>query len=283
MKNKDGEESTRGMWLYPMAKKARKYFDGRIPVSIESFSDLVRRGKLEEEGWHVAFNGQDIGYNDHVYFYTGDENAGIIGFATVIERYWRGEISLRINRERTLALLRSPPAVPATIVRQWFQPRFTVHDLRPYAKRLERLLPWTIGSPNWPPSNIKEACRSGGAGLGSRENNLKVERAAVDYAKEHFAGTGWSVVEEPPNNPGYDLRCVRHGEELLVEVKGVKGSEEGFVITPTERTTAKADRRFRLCVVTKALTKHPEMRMRTGSEMAKDFEFKPTSYWAAPS
>ncbi len=96
-----------------------------------------------------------------------------------------------------------------------------------------------------------------GQGFGSVEESERVERAAVQHVKHKYESARWSVKSVEHESCGYDLRCTRGTEECHVEVKGTAGRERSFIITANEHETAKSDRRFRLALVTGALTAEP--------------------------
>lgn len=137
-----------GPWLYVISERPGYTFEigGKpIPVSIESYSKLVDNGKLGEDmPWHISQRWKDIERGDEVYIYTGDQDFGILGFATVA-RVIRAEHALDLNFDfgRCKALLHKP--IRATTVRSWgLNLLRNVVDLAKVAKRLERLLPWRM-------------------------------------------------------------------------------------------------------------------------------------------
>jgi hypothetical protein len=64
--------------------------------------------------------------------------------------------------------------------------------------------------------------------------NSAVERQAEAVISAHYESQGWVVQRVGHLNLGFDLRCLRGGEELHVEVKGSSGSAMSVNLTPNE-------------------------------------------------
>jgi hypothetical protein len=95
--------------------------------------------------------------------------------------------------------------------------------------------------------------RAIGAGFGSPDENKRVERAAVAFVAERYRSQGWQVRTVERERRGFDLLCIKGGQQEHVEVKGIRGTCPMFIITAGELTRAVSDTAFRLCVVTAAL------------------------------
>lgn len=84
----------------------------------------------------------------------------------------------------------------------------------------------------------------------------QVEKAAITAVTSHYQDLGYEVVSVEQECLGWDLEAAEGGIKLLLEVKGLSGSEPVAELTPNEYKQMsgqyKAD--FRLCVVTNALT-----------------------------
>src|SRR5947209_11019421 len=77
-----------GPWLYPISSGADRSFtlaDGKsIPVTVDSYRTLLENGRLvEDRYWYISQNWSNIHIGDEVFIYTGDQDLGIIGYATV--------------------------------------------------------------------------------------------------------------------------------------------------------------------------------------------------------
>lgn len=135
------------IWLYPISEKAGRYFqldDGsRVPVSLETFEELVETKRLtEDEWWYIAQNYDQVQLDDEVFIYTGDQNTGIIGYARVQDKRDKDwNVSLKFDLAKCRNLLDQP--VPAAVVRRWISPRAAVRDLGPFQAKLRRYLPWS--------------------------------------------------------------------------------------------------------------------------------------------
>jgi hypothetical protein len=92
------------------------------------------------------------------------------------------------------------------------------------------------------------------AGFGSAAENLRVERAAVNFVREAYIARNYLVKSVERDRCGWDLTVQNADEELHVEVKGVSGPLPRFFLTANEYQQAAQDRlRWRLIVVTNAL------------------------------
>jgi len=122
-----------------------------------------------------------------------------------------------------------------------------------------------------------------GAGFGRSEENRKIEEAAVNLVCERYRREGWRVESVEELRYGYDLHCVRDGEEAHVEVKGVAGVERRFVITAGELRCAHEDDLYVLALVTSALSSGPVLELLPAVAFRKAFTFVPIQYWAVAS
>jgi Domain of unknown function (DUF3883) len=83
---------------------------------------------------------------------------------------------------------------------------------------------------------------------------LAVEHAGMDCVKAHYVALDYTVKDVSKDCFGWDLEATKDGKTLLLEAKGLSGSDVVFELTPNEYDKAK--RRvpeLRLCVVTNAL------------------------------
>ena len=139
-----------GPWLYPISSGADRSFtlaDGQsIPVTVDSYRTLLGNGRLAEDlHWYISQNWKNIQIGDEVFIYTGDQDLGIIGYATVraVEQRTDGWCILpHFDLARSRALLENP--VPAAVVREWVPfPRKSVVNLASFQEPLRARLPWT--------------------------------------------------------------------------------------------------------------------------------------------
>ena len=139
-----------GTWLYLISAGSDRSFnlaDGEsIRVTVDSYRTLLENGRIVEDlYWYISQNWNNIQRGDEVFIYTGDEDRGIIGYATVREVEQRPDgwcIIPQFNLERSLALLDHP--IPAAIVRDWIPVlRKNPINLAPFEESLQAHLPWT--------------------------------------------------------------------------------------------------------------------------------------------
>ncbi|MCC3158655.1 DUF3883 domain-containing protein [Hymenobacter sp. 15J16-1T3B] len=82
-----------------------------------------------------------------------------------------------------------------------------------------------------------------------------VEQKAVEMVRDHYTSLGYTVDSVEKDNVGWDLEAVSGKSLLKLEVKGLSGPDVVVELTRNEYKNLKADPgRYRLCVVTKALT-----------------------------
>lgn len=119
-----------------------------------------------------------------------------------------------------------------------------------------------------------------GGGFGSVETNRKVEKAAIDFVRNHYESDGWTVVSVEANKVGYDLRCQKGNALQHIEVKGTQGSEVLFIITAAEVRNVMLDRHHVTCIVTAALSPEPRMFTYTKDEFVTAIDLDPIAYRA---
>lgn len=84
----------------------------------------------------------------------------------------------------------------------------------------------------------------------------KVEKAAIELVTAHYEAMGYIVNSVERDNVGWDLEASESGITLLLEVKGLSGSEAIAELTPNEYKQMSSNRKsdYRLCIVTSALS-----------------------------
>ena len=102
-----------------------------------------------------------------------------------------------------------------------------------------------------------------------------VERAAVKVTVDYYKGLGYAVDSVENDNVGWDLEAVCEGSKLLIEVKGLSGSDLSVELTPNEYEKMKLNRdSYRLCVVTEALIQQPKLSVFAWSSDTQRWEDK---------
>jgi hypothetical protein len=131
-------------------------------------------------------------------------------------------------------------------------------------------------------STAGRIARCVGAGFGTPEQNELVEAAARDAVWVDYESRGWDVDTVEHLRCGYDLRCVKGKTEEHVEVKGVRGTRQAFIITTGEVKRAETDPQFVLYLVTAALSVCPVKTRFTGKQFLDHFDLRPVQYQAVP-
>lgn len=111
--------------------------------------------------------------------------------------------------------------------------------------------------PSWPDlgSPLDEEINVGPSGAygGDPVVNAVVERAAVAAVTADYEQRGWTVRDVSAKKLGWDLECTRSQTDR-VEVKGLSGRATTVLLTANEIRAAREQQRWRLAVVTRALT-----------------------------
>ena len=139
-----------GPWLYCIAAGSGHVFsfdeqEKTIPVNTDTYAILVEDGRIAEDPWwEISQNWKKVESGDDVFVYTGNDDLGIIGFATIKDvenRNGQWGLCLDFDLPKCKALLRKP--IPAPIVRGWIpRPRRNVWNLEPFMKDLYSRVPW---------------------------------------------------------------------------------------------------------------------------------------------
>jgi len=126
---------------------------------------------------------------------------------------------------------------------------------------------------------FKESKRKSGKRVPQTQEHIrKVEQAAIGVALTYFFERGYSFIDDCQlKGVGYDLLFAKGQEKLHVEVKGVSGREVDFNLTPKEFKCAKEDARWRVLVITNALTA-PSVSLFKGRELLERAKIEATHY-----
>ena len=191
-------------WLYPISTRSGNEFtlaDGTgFKTSIKNFSLLVDDGRIQEDAWwHVSQNFEGVRLNDEIFIYAGENDFGIVGYATVLEmegfnqKTWKLKLAFDIDRCKTLI---NQQPVKAEIIRSWFNPRNAVRSLDNYTTELNQLLPWEQGNTveNKLVDYIESEITDTGQGFNNNQAIKKaVENHAMRSATAHYHSLGYQI------------------------------------------------------------------------------------------
>jgi hypothetical protein len=104
-----------------------------------------------------------------------------------------------------------------------------------------------------------------------------VDAAAIAAVSALLVDRKFAVRNREKDNCGYDLLCVSATEAIHVEVKGTSGSDARFFISANEYRSYQGDPRWRLAMVTSALSS-PTVQILTSDEVGRAFELTPDSW-----
>lgn len=124
--------------------------------------------------------------------------------------------------------------------------------------------------------NEMEAPVIGGGSVAPMDKRL-VEKRAIDLVSKKYKDNGWVVKSVENEKQGFDLLCRKGRLEEHVEVKGLKDSKIEFTLTANEYRYASRERRFRICIVTSALTS-PKIHSHKLEDLISGFEIEPIAY-----
>ncbi|MCZ7558446.1 MAG: hypothetical protein M5R41_18825 [Bacteroidia bacterium] len=121
------------------------------------------------------------------------------------------------------------------------------------------------------------------AGLPDAAKREELHAAAVRVAVKQFEASGWQVrVNDRPGPRVYDLHCSQDGHDLFLAVIGVEGSEMVFTFRELQYIAAEEESHYAICVVTKALSKRPELVTYTGDDLEDLFDARPLLWMFRP-
>ncbi len=116
-------------------------------------------------------------------------------------------------------------------------------------------------------------------GFGTPEQRKAVEEASEKKVIAHFKKQGYDCVNMTKIVCGYDFKFTKGRKELHVEVKGTSGAVQRFYLTRNEfKNGLEINPRWRLAIVTDALTKKAVVTVLEPHEVRKRFELEPLSY-----
>jgi len=142
-------KGTISRWLYPISGRGGYSWEltdeNWESVTLESSERLTKSGRLKNDPWwELTTNYRRIQAGDFVYIYTGNDDAGIVGFAVANQirtpEQGRPEVCLSIDFRLSRRLVQERP-VPATVIRQWLRPqKRAVENLTAFSRDLDRML-----------------------------------------------------------------------------------------------------------------------------------------------
>ena len=120
-----------------------------------------------------------------------------------------------------------------------------------------------------------------GGGFADATARRAVEEAAVKFVRAHYEDKDYRISDHQSDNIGYDLLATKGEDELKLEVKGTGGNMARFFLTRNEWRCANEDHRWRLVVVTNALTA-PGLKVLTTDEVTKTYKLDPLAWECMP-
>ncbi len=116
--------------------------------------------------------------------------------------------------------------------------------------------------------------------LPDESKRRQLHEAAIRVAVKEFRAAGWEVLENEYAEPrGYDIICSQDGHDLSLAVIGIEGSEMVFTLRELQYVLAERDSHYAVCIVTKALSKHPTLSTFTADDLQDLFDARPL-VWA---
>jgi len=88
----------------------------------------------------------------------------------------------------------------------------------------------------------------------SRNLDKQTETRAVEITLAYLSKQGWELLHDNQlDGVGYDFEFTKDGETLLIEIKGIRGTNMEFNMTAREFYVCSTKHNFRLIAVTNAL------------------------------
>jgi hypothetical protein len=112
--------------------------------------------------------------------------------------------------------------------------------------------------------------------LPDEKKQQQLRDAALRVAVKQFEAAGWLVyVTEEPFPRQYDMMCSQDGHDLFISVIGVEGSDMVFTFREMQYIAAEEESHYAVCVVTKALSRRPELFTYTADDLQDLFDARP--------
>ncbi|HXR06315.1 MAG TPA: DUF3883 domain-containing protein [Candidatus Acidoferrum sp.] len=244
-----------------------------------SYEGLIERAQQKEMDWWSC--GKNTKDGDLLLIYFKKPISKIVASATASgdrkpDKDWRYRIDIKDIEliEPPIALEKMRETIP-----EWGwpkSPRCITYLKEAIAKKLLKLA--NLKRESLADSLVRTS--RGGAGFGTAEQNRIVEQAARKAVRLHYARMGYKIVSREKENLGYDFDVSRHRENLHVEVKGISGSDLRFPITANEIACARSDTKFRLAIVTEAISDQKRVHEFSRKRFLNYFDFKPLMFFA---
>lgn len=98
--------------------------------------------------------------------------------------------------------------------------------------------------------------KSGRVEQQDQERKARVEMAAIRVCCDHFERLGYAIKSVEKDNVGWDLEAILGKTKLLIEAKGLSGSNPSIELTPNEfRAFSEKSASYRLGIVVDALSR----------------------------
>ena len=110
------------------------------------------------------------------------------------------------------------------------------------------------------------------------KHRKKVETKAVDFTTKYYEDKKYNVESHESKNCGYDLLATRGKSILEIEVKGTASKEEQFFISRNELNRMNNSSRWKLAIVTEALSDNRKLEIYSPKEVKKKFNLNPMIY-----
>ena len=244
--------------------------------TLKALKDIAARKELVS--WSC---GKNTKAGDFLFFYAMKPTSAIVATGIAASKARPHKKWHYVTDIENLEIIKNPIPLQELLVElpKWGWPRqprrptyprdYIVRKIEQLAKR--RLVTTTIH----PEKRIDN-----GAGFGHSERNRLVEQAACKEVKKHFENLGYKVISREKENLGYDFDVIKGSETIHLEVKGISGSALKFPITANEVACARRDSKFKLAVVTEAMTSQKRVHIFSRKDFLKGFKLTPFAYFA---
>lgn len=248
-------------------------------VDVPVLRDVASGATERVPGWRCPKN---TARGDRLWFYIIAPESKIMAFGIALSDATLGTTWKYETTIGDVEMLQLP--ITLNDLRNWFpnwgwpkQPRNMVYLDSTIAATLDRQVLEHARSRSVDVTQV-----AAGAGFGSAAENQRIEQAAIDFVTRSLNQRGYSVKSREADKCGFDLEATMGSERLEIEVKGVKGSLEEFLITSGEYHYAmKRSPDYRLYLVLNALGGSPTLSELAPPQLVDDFDFRAIAFRAS--
>lgn len=218
------------------------------------FDQPIAKSDVEIHGWNAQNAMEEIDANTFLALLTN-------GFHGTTKSLVPGISQAEPSKIPTVLAKESVEKVPASPYAELVVPRVTWEPIPTGKVNLEHISQVTMPNVILRDENASDVVArfSSPTNYGSQVTNKFAEKRAIHVVKTYFDMFGWTLKRDRQlDGCGYDLEYLKEGQELHVEVKGIKGDAIAFNLTELEWQRVLDDECFIIAAVTGVLNSETE-------------------------